>query len=293
MRHIFSLMILLGSVLSFHATAWGIIVTQNNNAGVLSSSFAGRGITIVGTPTFAGNAAQAGTYTSSGLGGSGVVLSTGNVNSISGVQSNYLSTDFGGAGDSDIETLIPAYPGVHSGVSPSFDASVLEFDFQIAPGSTGALFSFFFANDEPQGLAFDQTFNDGALAVLDGQNIAFNTLGNSPTSLQMYFDYGYNLNSPPSPPNGINPLGNSAISDTGFWEYEPGMAAGTLGIGSIHHLKLAIADGGDGLSDSALFLPGGSFVATPAPVPIPGAALLFGSGLAALGAWRHRNNKKS
>lgn len=31
----------------------------------------------------------------------------------------------------------------------------------------------------------------------------------------------------------------------------------------------------------------------PAPVPIPGAMLLFGSGLAALGAWRHRKGKKS
>lgn len=29
------------------------------------------------------------------------------------------------------------------------------------------------------------------------------------------------------------------------------------------------------------------------PVPIPGAMLLFGSGLAALGAWRHRKGKKS
>lgn len=46
------------------------------------------------------------------------------------------------------------------------------------------------------------------------------------------------------------------------------------------------------LSKSSTSIPGDTF-ATRTVVPIPSAMLLFGSGLAALGAWRHRKGKKS
>ena len=114
-------------------SAHAISVTQNNNAAQLANQLLGPGVSLVGAPSLTGGAIQAGTFTNgtSEVGFfSGVVLSSGDVNQIPGVNvssaesvgsggsgSNSLSTNVGTGGDGDLNTL--------SGVN-TFDASVLD-----------------------------------------------------------------------------------------------------------------------------------------------------------------------
>lgn len=264
--------------------ASAITVSIQDNATQLANNIIGSGVALVGTPTLTGAFGQAGTYTNAVSIGGGTVFSTGNVSDIPGTPSNTLNTDFGGTGDTDVSNL--TFNG--SAIGATYDAVFLEFDF--ISEYNNAHIQYFFATDDgstiiddsaggvilggpytDEGIA-NSSYNDAALILVDGFNIGLLPNNNDLTTLGLF-----DLYAPYS-----NPYGLSDISDTGFGEHSALLGnVGPFGPNQIHHIKIAVADGGDGVFDTALFIPNGSLTSVSA-VPIPAAIWLFGSGLLGL-----------
>lgn len=190
----------------------------------------------------------------------GIVLSTGFAASAPGPNNSLLSegnTTWGG--DTDLQQAL--------GVSGTINATILEFDF--TPFTSHISFDYIFASEQyltsinspnqcnyTDGFAFllkkantaDPYVN---LAVVPGTNIPVrvNTVrgtGVCPAANEQYFD-GFNpVNSP------VNFNGQTVILT----------AESDVQAGETYHIKLVIADQGNNLYDSAIFLGGGSFDAT-------------------------------
>ena len=259
------------------------LVTQNNNATQLAQAIAGSGVTVT-SASVTGDAAQFGTFTSTaaapGIGfTSGIVLSTGRVTDIPGVNAEPdLTTDFNGAGESRIAAI---------GGGDSFDVAGLAFGFTLAQTST-LFFEFVFGSDEY--LEFvNQNVNDAFGFFLDGgPNLAVLSGGapisvdtiNATTNASFYRD------NPESAP----------VFDVRF----DGLTTAILiTIANVtagdHRFEFLIGDVGDNLYDSAIFIRGASFGNTtpppPGEIPIPGAIPLLLTGLAGLGFAGRRKKK--
>lgn len=240
----------------------------------------GSGITVVGgSVNYTGASGASGTFTdglSSGIGiDTGIILTSGQASSAVGPNDEDNTTTINGfGGDSDLDAL---------GFSTN-DATVLEFDFETAGGDL--FFNYVFASEEYNEYV-NSGFNDVFAFFLDGVNIALIPGTTTPVSINNV--------------NGGNPLGtdasnsayyiNNDLNDGGpFFDIEydgftTKLTAQALGIGAgTHTIKLAIADVGDSILDSAVFIQGGSFSDTnpgdPNKVPEPTSTL----GLLAMGA---------
>ena len=272
--------------LVFAAQAHAVSVTPNNNPSALSSALnGGHGVTVTGS-SVSGDPAQFGTFSggpSSGIGfSSGVILSTGR------------ALDAEGPNGSDSTTSTFARPG--AGPNPGGDAAILDISFTT---TTGALyFNYVFASEEFNEFANSQ-FNDGFLALLNGltlaDNIAIVPGTTEPVSVNSV--------------NGGNPLGTAAsnpghfinndrsdggpffdIEYDGFTEVFSAEATG-LDVAAEHTISLIIQDVPDTLTDSAVFLQGGSFsgvslsatTLAPAVVPIPATLPLLFAALVGFG----------
>jgi len=187
----------------------------------------------------------------------GIILSTGKINNAPGPNS-YLSDDGGGMGwngDSDLSDAL--------GLSNTFNATVLEFDF--IPLGNRISFDYIFSSEQyltspssnqcnfTDGFAFllkeaSATTYDN-LAVIPGTNIPVkvNTVRGSgticPPANAAYFD-AFNGTTHPTNFNGQTTV-LTAQADV-----VPGQT---------YHIKLVIADEGNYRYDSAIFLKGGSF----------------------------------
>ncbi|MCK6649070.1 MAG: choice-of-anchor L domain-containing protein, partial [Bacteroidia bacterium] len=188
----------------------------------------------------------------------GVILATGNITNAIGPNNdggfgNY--TDFSLPGDPDLDQIMNP--------TDSYDAIILEFDF--IPTSDTVKFKYVFGSEEymeyvsttPGGI------NDGFGFFISGPGITGPFSNNSKniaiipgTSLPVTM-FNLNLNN-----NGQfyfdneNPPGASVQYD-GFTV--PLTAMTNVQCGSTYHIKIAIADGGDGIIDSGVFLEAGSF----------------------------------
>ncbi|MEL1244104.1 choice-of-anchor L domain-containing protein [Flavobacterium sp. DGU11] len=190
----------------------------------------------------------------------GIILSTGFAASAPGPNNSLLSegnTSWGG--DPDLQQAL--------GVSGTINATVLEFDF--VPFTSHISFDYIFASEQyltsinspnqcnyTDGFAFllkkaGSTDPYQNLAVIPGTNtpVKVNTVrgpGVCPAANEEYFDSFNPTNAP------VNYNGQTVIMTA-----ESDVVAGTT-----YHIKLVVADQGNNLYDSAIFLGGGSFDAT-------------------------------
>lgn len=212
------------------------------------SLMAGKGL--VSNVTFTGAQNAAGLFTG---GGStvgvreGALLTNGDVRNVLGPnQFDNITTDNGRPGDAALNALVA--PGT------TLDATILEFD--LLPTVSSVSFNFSFTSDEYNEFA-NSTYNDVFGFFVDGQNIAL--LPDAQTRISV------------NSINGGNPIGvdaqhpefyiNNDRSDGGgaFNTEMDGMttvltATSAVTVGSVVHIKLAIADTGDRAYDSAVFI---------------------------------------
>ncbi|MEH2323576.1 MAG: choice-of-anchor L domain-containing protein [Nostoc sp.] len=270
------------------APAHAVNITTTSNANVLVNSILGSGIT-VSNVTYNGASVASGTFTnglSSGIGiDTGIILTSGNANLACGPNTQDDATGNNGLpGDANLNSLIPGFN--------TFDASTLKFDFISATGDL--FFNYVFASEEYNEYV-NSNYNDVFGFFLDGVNIAVLPGTNTPVSINNV--------------NGGNPLGinahnsqffiNNDLSDGGpffnlqydgftkvFTASAKGLSAGK------HTIKLAIADAGDSVLDSAVFIQGGTFSAQP-PKSVPEPTTMLGIlGFGIFGATSSRKRKQ-
>jgi len=267
-------------------TFGGLVVTQTGDADTLANTIVGTGITVVGSPTYTGAAVASGTFTgglSAGIGiNDGIILTSGNASLAPGPNIDDFATgDNGLPGDSDLDAIVS--PDV------TYDATLLEFDFQTAGGDL--YFDYVFASEEYNEYVFQ--FNDVFTFLLDGTNIA---LVPGTTTAVSIDTVNNGVNSAFYNDNDPSDLGIPTPYDVEYDGFTDVFTATALGVGAgTHHIKLAIADTGDRRLDSAVFVRAGTFSDEPPPplgrIPEPAAIAiwaLLGLSWVTFGAWRRR-----
>ena len=242
--------------------------TQSLGAGLtpanLVTALLGPGVT-VSNVTFTGASIAAGTFSGgTGIIGfeSGVMLSSGSISFVPGPNTqDSVSGVNAGIGDAALNGLVPGYT--------TYDACVLEFDFACT-GTQIIQFQYVFTSEEYNEWV-NTSFNDVFGFFLNGTNIAL-IPGSPGTAVSIN---NLNCDNPFNPPAGsfCNLFVNNRCADIPPGTFPcPGVrntemdgltvvltATGTLIPGS-NHIKLAIADAGDQVLDSNVFIQGLSFV---------------------------------
>lgn len=277
-----------------------ISVTTEDDASVLASNIEGTGITI-SNEVYTGHAEASGTF--SGAFGaigidSGIILTTGlaieaegsnqNPNDTGGIGDD-TSTDHNLPGDLDLNELLD------DPTDFSFDPAILEFDFETT--SAGILaFNYVFGSEEYDEFV-DDGFNDifGFFLTELGDPIdpLTDNLALVPGTSDIVSIDTVNGVDTPTLYNSNNNPANFDIEYDGFTDVFTATSPNVLDPG-MYHIKLAIADGGDRILDSAVFIQAGSFSVTP-PVtaaPLPAAVWVGASLLGGLGLFRLTQHKR-
>lgn len=292
MNKFVSTILLSGLLTAGSAMAAPISVTPTTDATALVSTLLGPGISLVGTPTFSGADGSAGIFTSgegTGLGfSSGIVLSSGLVTDVVGPngnggtvetisgggtsdeESSGASTEFGTAGDADLDVL--------SG-DPTFDASILTFDFTSDGGDL--FFRYVFGSEEYIDF-IDSDVNDVFGFFLDGVNIALIPGTSDPVSIDTV-NPGDNSGFYRNNIENSEGLSGDGTLDMEYDGFTTVLTASALDLApGTHTIKLAISDAGDGILDSGVFIEASSFTDRPNDVPEPGSLVLMLGSLIAL-----------
>lgn len=272
-----STILILGSSLTPAFAGAGIVVNSESDANVLADLLIGSGINRVGDATLIGanvDCLPAGTFTngdSAGIGiDSGIVLTSGLATNVDQLNSgDGIGFDCGNPGDAMLDGLIPGFD--------TFDAAILEFDFQFEDGTVGGdlFFNYVFGSEEYNEYV-DSDYNDVFAFFIEGQNIAIIPgSGGIPVAIN-----NVNCEDPFNPPSGdfCNLFNNNDLSDGGpFFDFEYDgftdvFTAQLSGLGpGTHTMQIKIADAGDGILDSGVFLEAGTFSNAP-----PTSALVAG-----------------
>ena len=188
----------------------------------------------------------------------GIILSTGKLNSAIGPNSNFSDdgTGIGWTGDTDLNLAL--------GLSNTFNASVLEFDF--VPNANNISFEYIFSSEQyllnpssgqcnfTDGFAFllkeatATTYQNLALIPGTTTPVRVNTVRGSgticPPANETFFD-AFNTGSYPTSYDGQTKILT---------------AQSVVTPGTLYHIKLVIADEGNARFDSGIFLRAGSFI---------------------------------
>ncbi len=225
--------------------------------------------------TYTGSAAARGSFNCAGCNvgmANGIILSTGNASGAGGPASGFSSTGLGQPGNSQLNALING---------TTFDATVLEFDFSVA--SNTVQFKYVFASEEYNEYV-NTPYNDVFAFYISGpgivgqQNIALIPGTSTPVSINNV-NNGYSTGAASGPCTNcayfVDNVGGSSVRYDAFTTVLT--ATAQVQPCEVYHIRLAIADVGDGIYDSAVFLEGNSFSSlgqvpifansNPAPVP--------------------------
>lgn len=247
-------------------------VAANNNASQLATNLAGAGVTVsnftINCPTGACGTFTNGGSTNLGL-TSGVALTTGTVAGIPQAGTAFASTSNNAGGDANLNAIAPV---------TTFDACILQFN--IVPQGNTLSFRYVFGSEEYPEFVCSQfndvfgffvtgpnpgggNYNSNNIATIpnSGLSVAINTV-NSGTPGSGYAASGCqslafsNLY--------VNNTNGTTIVYDGFTT----VLTASLAVipCSTYTIKLAIADGGDRIYDSGVFLESNSFNSTPTTV---------------------------
>jgi hypothetical protein len=251
-------LLVLGIIVFLHGQGLAAISTTDLNtltAQQLVQALVGSGVT-VSNVTYTGANGASGSFTggtSAGIGiDSGVILTNGAASNASLQNSgSKIDTQNGLPGDAGLTALAG---------DPTFDASILEFDF--VTNFSSVSFKYIFASDEyPQ---FVGEFNDVFAFYIDGVNVALIPGTTTPVSINTVNDAVHSQYFVINYPNGSGISTFQNFPYDGFTKVFTAMANVTPGV--THHVKLAIADTADEALDSAVFIQAGSFSGgTPVP----------------------------
>jgi hypothetical protein len=218
------------------------LVNQLLGAGVTATNVqltyhAGTGVT-KGAPS-----ASAGTFTGgkARLGiEKGVILSSGGITNVIGPNtSGSITQNNGLAGDAQLTALAQ---------HQTYDATILEFDF--VPASPKLTFRYVFSSDEYLEYV-DTQFNDVFAFYLNGANVALVPGTATPVSIN---NVSHHTNTQYFINNTDGHLDTEMDGLTVVMKVKATVLAG-----QVNHIKLAIADSGDSILDSNVFIEAGSF----------------------------------
>jgi len=260
------------ALLPVFALAQLSISTSQSPSALVQNVLLGGGVT-VSNITFNGQPAnganeQAASFNSANANvgvSSGILLATGNAAVAMGPNNNSGAYLGGATGYSDAD--LAGLAGVQV-----FDAAVLEFDFVPAGGSIS--FDFVFASEEYieyVGAGFNDVFG----FFLSGPGIT-GPYANNAVNIALVPG-----TSTPVAIDNVNPMSNASYytdngdgysypfsSDPSYIQYDgfttPLTASHAVQCGQTYHIKLAVADAGDEILDSGVFLEAGAFAS---PVP--------------------------
>jgi hypothetical protein len=242
-------------LLALTAAQAELITEPSTSANLLAQKLIGTGVAISNIQ-LRGSSVSTGIFT----GGqdiigfdSGIILSNGDIAHVQGPNINGHASKVNFLpGDEQLATLIPGYN--------TFDASVIEFDF--VPQGNIIKFEYVFASEEYNEWV-NTAYNDVFGFFLNGVNIAKipgTDITVSINNINGGNPYGQNMSNPQY-------YVNNSVADGGGHIYT-GMdgltivltAQASVTAGQTHHLKLAIADGGDYTWDSNVFIKAASFI---------------------------------
>lgn len=188
----------------------------------------------------------------------GIILSTGRINSAVGPNTNFSDdgNGIGWTGDSDLNTAL--------GLSNTFNASVLEFDF--VPNANNISFEYIFSSEQyllnPS--SGQCNFTDGFAFLLKEatatsyQNLAI--IPGTTTPVRVNTVRGSGTICPPANEAYFDTFNTGNYPTTYDGQTKVLTAQSVVTPGTLYHIKLVIADEGNGRFDSGIFLRAGSFI---------------------------------